>query len=121
MLIIYVFYFNKRAEHSHKSYCSIPSLHFTPYLTKIHSLKNLNSTTSVCNDIPLETGSLKIIAVKRGLLSSFTLFLSANPCRIKLKIREIVVIIIILKAIVDGVADRNKRCGLECERFPPKV
>ena len=46
------------------------------------------------------------------------LFLVAIPCSIKLKIWEIVVIIRIFKAfgqifslIVQGMADRNKRCG----------
>ena len=55
--------------------------------------------------------------------------LSKNPCTIKLKIWEIVVIIRILKAIgqifslilLRGVADKNKRCCSYCANLFPRV
>ena len=75
----------------------------------------------------MENGILKIIAVTRGLLSFRTdalISVRNYTCTIKLKIREIVVIIKILKAIgqmfsliVHGVADKNKCCGSYCENL----
>ena len=71
---------------------------------------------------------MNIIAVTRGLLLFRTTALISvrlTPCTIKLEIREIVIIIRILKAIgnsliVQGVADRSKRFGSYCEPFFPR-
>ena len=68
---------------------------------------------------------MKIIAVTRGLISLITAaIISVRKSPIKLKTREIGVVIRILIAIgqifsliVPGVVDRNKRC----ENFFPRV